>query len=93
MCSGSSRTRFGSSSSKRWEDAGLVLFRFFGFYIRFSPTPSLPLQVRAGVGDGIMDQVERGLLVAAGDAAVATGKSWTAWTPDRAAYLGNVLQR
>lgn len=50
-------------------------------------------KVRAGVGDGIMDQVERFLLVAAGDEAVAKGVAWAAWTPDRAAYLGTVLQR
>ena len=49
-------------------------------------------KVRAGVGDGIMDQVERFLLVAAGDEAVAKGVAWTAWTPDRAAYLGTVRE-
>lgn len=40
-----------------------------------------------------MDQVERFLLVAAGDEAVAKGVTWARWTPDRAAYLGTVLQR
>ena len=50
-------------------------------------------KVRAGVGDGMMDQVERFLLVAAGDEAVAKGVTWATWTPDRAAYLGTVRKR
>ena len=79
--------------------------------------PSLLSQIRAGLGDGVMDQVERLLLVASGDELVSAGLAssaggaassasaaaraasaaarshFAAWTPDRTAYLGTVLQR
>ncbi|DBB10731.1 TPA: hypothetical protein ACH3X3_007221 [Trebouxia sp. C0006] len=51
-------------------------------------------KMRNGLGDGVMDQVERAMLVASGDA--ASGKLVAdshAWTHDRTLYLGHVLQK
>ncbi|KAL3142462.1 hypothetical protein ABBQ38_002790 [Trebouxia sp. C0009 RCD-2024] len=51
-------------------------------------------KMRNGLGDGVMDQVERALLVVSGDAKssnlVADPR---AWTQDRTLYLGHVLQK
>ncbi|KAK9826469.1 hypothetical protein WJX81_002640 [Elliptochloris bilobata] len=55
-------------------------------------------KVRHGVGDGIMEQLERLLLIASGDdlagaLSAAGGSQWqTPWTSERTAYLGTVLQ-
>ena len=61
--------------------------------------------MRAGVGDGLMDQVERFILVAAGESeavvkaggkaasALLSYSSGSAWTAERTAVLGNVLAK
>ncbi|CAL8468128.1 g7667 [Coccomyxa elongata] len=54
-------------------------------------------KLRHGLGDGMMEQLERFLLVASGDeltGAIGTnGAQWHSWTAERTAYLGLVLQK
>ncbi|EIE20668.1 hypothetical protein COCSUDRAFT_48360 [Coccomyxa subellipsoidea C-169] len=59
-------------------------------------------KLRQGLGDGMMEQLERFLLVASGDEltgaphlrAIGTnGAQWHSWTAERTAYLGLVLQK
>lgn len=51
-------------------------------------------KARHGLGDGVMDQVERLMLVASGDEMGAQmSTQMQAWTAERTQYLGMVLQR
>ncbi|CAL5219585.1 g1445 [Coccomyxa viridis] len=54
-------------------------------------------KIRHGLGDGMMDQLERFMLVASGDELTGTlgsnGPQWQEWTSERTAYLGTVLQK
>ncbi|KAK9803350.1 hypothetical protein WJX73_007055 [Symbiochloris irregularis] len=52
-------------------------------------------KARSGLGDGVMDQIERLMLVASGDelGSMRTSAAVQAWTPERTQYLGTVLHR
>ncbi|KAK9803415.1 hypothetical protein WJX72_009498 [[Myrmecia] bisecta] len=53
-------------------------------------------KMRSGVGDGVMEQVERLLLVASGDelsSAIGSSTEAHVWTIERTQYLGTVMQK